>query len=208
MCKKLGKPTEANAKVLASLFPAQASMRNKRPLRKFDPEDECIASDFHRRKKSATPGKVRSKKLKVVMLDVILPIIPKGSRRQSLMKCNRILEIPFLRSMMPEEVNTLICDTFKHLGNVEHFKFLHAQQDHTLQVSEVQQLDGAAVIRLAGSGCLYLIQEKPIDEVSVDQPSTSSSVASNHPGKSQILLDKAEKVLLKLQVWCLYIVEF
>ncbi len=44
--------------------------------------------------------------------------------------------------------------------------------------------------------------------MSVDQPSTSSSVASNHPGKSQILLDKDEKVLLKLQVWCLYIVEF
>ena len=161
--------------MLSTLFPASAS--TKRPL-KFDPEDECIASSYHRRKKSATPEKVRSKKVKVVMLDVVLPNIPTGSHRQSLLKHNQILEISFRRCMTTKEVKKMICDNFKHLGHV-HFQFMHAKQDHILITSEVQQLHGAAVIKLAGSGTLYLLQEeKSIDEVSCDHPSTSSSISS------------------------------
>lgn len=50
LCRSLEKPSEANAKVLASLFPACASSRTKRPA-KFDPLDDCVAAEAHRRKK-------------------------------------------------------------------------------------------------------------------------------------------------------------
>lgn len=67
LCTSLGKPSDASAKVLASLFPACASSSTKQAM-KFDPSDECIAAEAHRRKKAGIPGKGRAKRLKVVML--------------------------------------------------------------------------------------------------------------------------------------------
>ena len=84
------KPSEANAKVLASLFPALGA---KRPAQKFDPQDECITATAHKRKKAATPGKGKAKKLKVVLLKDIPPSIPKGSQRNKLRNDGRIEEV-------------------------------------------------------------------------------------------------------------------
>ena len=46
----LGRPSETNAKVFVTLFPACASTGTK-PTNKFDPTDDCVAGDAHRRKK-------------------------------------------------------------------------------------------------------------------------------------------------------------
>ena len=57
--------------------------------------------------------------LKVVMLSDIQLSIPKRSRRQSLMKDDRILEVAFRRCIMSNEVMEYI--SFKDLGNVSNF---------------------------------------------------------------------------------------
>ena len=188
----------------------------------FDPTDKCVVDDAHRWKKAATPGKVKTKRLKVVMLSDIQPSIPKGSRRQSLIKDGRILEVAFRRCMMSNEVMEHVRDAFKDLGNVSNFRFLRAHQDNTLQVAEDQQLDGLGVIKLAGCGSLYVKQsdddiavttnDEPKDKVSCDQPSSNTSITSkpsssitSKPSSSMSLetsefLDKAKEILQKLQV--------
>ena len=180
LCKTLGKPSEANAKALATLFPSRRSLSTKQPL-EFDPTDKCVVDDAHRRKKAATPCKVRTKRLKVVMLSDIQPSIPKGSRRQSLMKDGRILEVAFRRCMMSNEVMEHVRDAFKDLGNVSNFQFLRAHQDNMLQVAE-DQLDGLGVIKLAGCGSLYVKQSD--DDIAVttnDEPKDKVSVINPHP---------------------------
>ena len=193
----------------------------------FDPTDKYVVDDAHRRKKAATLGKVRTKRLKVVMLSDIQPSIPKGSRRQSL---GQILEVAFRRCMMSNEVMEHVRDAFKDLGNVSNFQFLRAHQDNTLQVAEDQQLDGLGVIKLAGCGSLYVKQsdddiavttnDEPKDKVSCDQPSSNTSITSkpsssitskpsssitSKPSSSMSLetsefLDKAKEILQKLQL--------
>ena len=86
LCKKLGKPSEANAKDLATLFPACALSRNKR---KFDPTEESVVAEQHRRKKSATP-KGRYKLITVVLLKDIPSSIPKGATQEQLKKKGQV----------------------------------------------------------------------------------------------------------------------
>ena len=153
MCKALGKPSEANAKVLSSLFPACGSKGMKRPL-KFDPTDECVASEQQRRKKAVTPGKGRPKQLQVVILEDIPPTIPKGIARDHLRKENRIKNLHFYRSMSVYETMNIITEAFKDIN----LKFLQAYKSNCLREADEQALDGAGVIKLAGCGSLYLTQ--------------------------------------------------
>ena len=99
ICKKLCKPSQANAKVLANLFPACASSSKKR---KFDPTDECVVADRHRRKKS-TSSKGRSKQVTVVLLKDIPSSLPKGAAREQLKKKGLVKEIAFQRHLDEDE---------------------------------------------------------------------------------------------------------
>ena len=188
LCRALGKPSKANARVLASLFPACASSGTKRQLN-FDPNDECVVGEAHCRKKAATPGQGRAKRLKVVMLSNIPSTIPKGSRRESLKKNGRVVEIPFHRRMTANEVIKQIRAAFVGLGDLHNLQFLHARQDNTLHVAENQHLDGVGVIKLAGCGSLYIKQSDSSEVVVIrdgesgesSQSSSGTSVPSN-PG--------------------------
>ena len=169
--------------MLASLFPACASSGTKRQLN-FNPNDECVAGEAHRRKKAATPGtpgQGRAKRLKVVMLSNIPSSIPKGSRGESLRKNGRVLEIPFHRCMTTNEVIKQIRAAFVGLGDIHNLRFLHALQDNTLHVAENQHLDGVGVIKLAGCGSLYVKQSESSDVVVIqDGESGESSQSSSN----------------------------
>lgn len=179
LCQTLGKPSKANARVLASLFPACASSGSKRKLN-YNPNDECVAGEAHRRKKAATPGQGRAKRLKVVMLSNIPSSIPKGSRRESLKKNGRIVETSFHRCMTANEVIKQIRAAFVDLGDLHNLQFLHAQRDNTLLVAENQHLDGVGVIKLAGCGSLYIKHSESSDVViCVDDCGESSQSSSN-----------------------------
>ena len=159
LCKKLGKPSEANAAVLATLFPACGSKSNTRKRSfNFDPSDECVAANAHRRKKAV--GKGRPKQLKVVLLEEIPPSIPKGSVRDRLRKAGRIKDVAVLRSTSPDEVKEDIADAFEELGHMKSLQYLQAHKDNTLHVALEQELDGVGVIKLAGSGSLYVKQNR------------------------------------------------
>ena len=195
MCKSLGKPSEANAKVLASLFPACA--RNKRPL-KFNPDSECVASEAKRKKKAATPGKGRAKKLMVVLLESIPLTVPKGASREKLKKAGRIVELHFFRSMTASETMEVIKSAFKDVGNdISNLKYLQAYRDNTLQAPVHQQLDACGIIKLAGSGSLYVVQSTCPSE---DLSDHEASKDIDFPQKTQQLIDRAGEVLRKLQV--------
>lgn len=68
-CRKLGKPSEANASVLKGLFPAYSQSGNKRM--KFDPDADSVVADQQRRKKAAAKAKGRSKVITVVLLETM-----------------------------------------------------------------------------------------------------------------------------------------
>lgn len=53
---KLGKPSQASAKVLANLFPGY-SAGNKR---KFDPYSDSVVAEHHRQKKQPLKGKQKA----------------------------------------------------------------------------------------------------------------------------------------------------
>jgi len=66
----MGKPSEANAKVLSKLFPGYKGGGQKR---KFDPNDESVVAEQHRKKKAAfkenSKGKGRPKSVLVMMVE-------------------------------------------------------------------------------------------------------------------------------------------
>ena len=55
--KKLGKPSQASAKVLANLFPAYSAGSK----RKFDPYSENVVAEQHRQKRQPLKGKGKAK---------------------------------------------------------------------------------------------------------------------------------------------------
>ena len=155
LCKSLRKPSEAHAKALACLFPACSSAR------KFDPHEECVAAESHRRKKAT--GK-RSKRLNVVMLEHLSSRVPKGIQRNKLKEDGHIIELAFNRSMTSKETMNVITDAFKDLTGGGKLQFLQANRDNTLDVHTQQNLDGNGVLNLAGSGSLYVRQMVESDD--------------------------------------------
>lgn len=188
---------------------------------KFDPSDDCVATEAHRRKKAATLGKGRAKKLKVVVLKEIPSSIPKGSQRDSLKRKGRIMDLSFHRCMTSKETVEHISNAFKDLGNVDNLQFLQAHRDNTLRVADKQELDGVGVIKLAANGSLYLKQSDYV--VAVTNPTkspeseaqSSSSVATNsvvnkdqaqcsnvplHDPETQKVIRLADEIVSKLRV--------
>ena len=126
ICKKLGKPSQANPKVLANLFPACASSSKKR---KFDPTDEILVADRHRRKKSAS-SKGGSKQVTVVLLKDIPSSLPKGAAREQLKK-GLVKEIAFQRHLDEDEVKKLLSENFEALKDAE-VQYLQSHKNNSL----------------------------------------------------------------------------
>ena len=54
--KKLGKPSQASAKVLANLYPGCSAASKK----KFDPYNESVVAEQHHQKRQSLKGKVKT----------------------------------------------------------------------------------------------------------------------------------------------------
>ncbi len=122
---------------------------------KFDPVEECVVAEQHRRKKGAKGAKGRSKTLTVVVVNEIPACIPKGAMRERLRKIGRIKDIAFQRYLDEEEVHDLLKESFSDLGDVS-FQYLQPHKKNVLTVAKEQELNGIDVIELAKSGSLYL----------------------------------------------------
>ena len=73
---QVAKPTVAEAKALAKLFPSTSSQV---PVKKFSPSADCVVLDSKRKKKAATKNKSeRPVTISVVMMKNYRPNVPKG----------------------------------------------------------------------------------------------------------------------------------
>ena len=149
----MAKPSEANARALADLFPATKK-------HKFDVWGTSVNAQSQRKKKAAFPRKGRAKSIRVVMLDANPDkTIPRGARRESLKQQGRIKDVPFIKYISFDEVKSLIQECFSLSCE---FRFLRSLKDNTLCTASKQALDGSEVIDLAGHGSLYLEQLSPV----------------------------------------------
>ena len=146
ICESLAKPSEANARALANLFPATKK-------RKFDPLSISVNSNS-KRKKTAFSNKGRSKLITVVCLDCNSGMIPRGSVREKLRSNGRISDIAFFRYLTYEDIKGIIEQAFSLKSKLI---FLKSQKNNLLCIAERQELNGAEVIHLAGKGALYLL---------------------------------------------------
>ena len=108
MCSKLGKPTEADARVLSSLFPT-SSHPMKRTSSVFDPMADCVASAAKRKKKAV---RVKPRKVTVVLVSGNTNILPRFGRRKALKREGNIRQLQFLRNMSPSQVRSAILTGF------------------------------------------------------------------------------------------------
>lgn len=148
LCQSLAKPSEANARALANLFPTTKKQ-------KFDIFSPSANADSARKKKAAfaRKGRGRSKSVKVVFLDANARMIPRGAVREKLRQEGRIRDVPFLRYLTFDEVKSLIKKSFSISSE---FNFLKSLKDNSLCIAPNQELNGSEVIDLAGHGSLYL----------------------------------------------------
>ena len=155
VCERVGKPAQANAKALDSLFPFLQN--KKRHLRKV-----WLPKSIERRR--------RAKNLKVVFLKQKMP---KGNARDVLSQQGRIKDVPVKRNMTAPEVTDTIMRGFKIADSYE-LVFLKGHRDNTLTVIDEQSLDGTAIINLAGSGSVY-VTATPVRKSSSPSPSIDQS---------------------------------
>ena len=149
--KKMGKPSEANAKVIAQLFPGYKGTGVKR---KFDPNDDCVVAEQHRQKKAALKGKVkgRAKSINVMIVEGNGNSIPRGVKKEQLKNNGKFKTLDFFRYMTSKEVNEKLGEAFPG----KKFAFLKPSGSNTLNKADNQSLDGNEIFDLAKSGSLYL----------------------------------------------------
>ena len=126
----------------------------------------------------------------MVLLKEIPPTIPKGPIRERLKRTGRIRTLNFNRIMSENEVKWSILNGFSDT-NIENFHFLQSTKDNRLLKSEHQSVDGNAVIKLAGSGSLY-IQQQP----KTHQPQLAKEVLASH--SSHTPDPKVSKLYIKI----------
>ena len=149
---RVKKPTEAEAKALASYFPSTAS--RKRSLEpSFDLSADCVVSSQQKKKSaSKTP---RLSTITVVVMKKYERAVPRGKRRQKLSSEGRVKPVKLRRSMSSQEVKNAILHAFD--GIVSNFTVLECDQfGHNLFQAE-QNLDGEAAVQRRG--CIYLCEE-------------------------------------------------
>ena len=114
--------------------------------------------------------------------------------------------------MTSKETMDLIKTSFKEFGNIDKIEYLQASRDNCLQAVH-QELDACGVIKLAGSGSLYVHQlcasasssntgSKASSNQSlsgVSSKDTDVSQGSSTVSKKQQLIDIADEILRELR---------
>ena len=93
----MGKPSEADARILGSLFPS-ASQTKRKFSKAFSPLDDCVVSKQKQQKKAT---RVKAWKVTVIMIP-----------EQSYMKVGYIKQLEFSRNMSSQEVQNIIIRGF------------------------------------------------------------------------------------------------
>ena len=148
---KVKKPTQAEAKALATYFPSSKSA-SKRAL-VFDPAAESVVLPMQKKKKCATKRQ-RPCNVTVILMKEFSPKIPKGKIRQRLASKGRILSLRISRSMTNQEVKNQVVRAFK----VDKFVVLECDSTgHNLVKAADQSIDGEKAVDRKGG--LYLCEK-------------------------------------------------
>ena len=122
---RVKKPTEAEAKALASCFPSTTT--RKRSLEpSFDLSADCVALPQQKKKKSTSQGRLKLTTLTVVVMKKYERAIPRGKRRQQLSSEGRVRPVKLSRSMSPLQVKNAILCAFE--GVISNFTVLECDQ--------------------------------------------------------------------------------
>ncbi|XP_065892953.1 uncharacterized protein [Dysidea avara] len=194
VCKKLGKPSAANAKVLAGLFPAYSTSGVKR---KFNPNVECVAAEQQRKKKAAVKGKGRGKTVQAVLIEDP-STIPKRAKKELLQKDGKAKWIEFHRHFSADDVSRLLAETFSDMGKAR-FIFLQPHKNNQLTTIKEQNLDGNAIFQLAKNGTLYL---QCIRDKSSEKPPVDLVQQGYNQEKAVALQQEATAIVKKLRAAC------
>ena len=158
---RVKKPTEAEAKALASYFPSSSMSRSsssrKHSVDLFDPSGECVALPQQKKKKAASKGNPKPTVVTVVLMEKFSMRVPKGKVRQKLYSEGRIQSVSLRRTMSFLQVKNAIIRAFTRF-QLSHFTILECDQGcHNLSRACVQEIDGEKVLQRRG--CLYLCEE-------------------------------------------------
>ena len=156
------KPSEADSKVLRSLFPTSSSSRSVPMKRKFNPLDECVVSK-QKQKKKAT--RIKPHNVTVVLMTVGDNLIPSGKKRKSMLQNGFIKQCELSRDLSAMEVKEKIVKLFSEKVSEKvskkdsHVKFLVPDaKSHILKEREDKsnEFNGNDTIEHAGQGSLYI----------------------------------------------------
>ena len=135
-------------KKLKELYPTSKHIP-VRPLSAFDPLQECIALPAKRMKKAT---RFKTVLAEVVVLPICYPLVlPKGKRRQELMKSGHIKNVQMKRNWSSLEVKRSIDVTFKGIG-LRSWNFLEMSGGKLVLMAD--QCPGGEILQRRGS--LYI----------------------------------------------------
>ena len=103
------KPSEADSKVLRSLFPTSSSSRSVPMKRKFNPLDECVVSK-QKQKKEAT--RIKPHNVTIVLMTEGDNLIPHGKKQKSMLQNGFIKQCELSRDLSAMEVEEKIVKLF------------------------------------------------------------------------------------------------
>ena len=155
MCSKVSKPSESTKRLLSKLFPGGKSVPTKRP---FDPAETSIAEQSRVKRKAAIPKLGKPRTISFVLFDSPIPIVPRGKARKALEESGRVKKAQIRRSMSASAIREVVSNTFPNLPCVKTAKFMTCGKDNHFTVASSQNLNGEEVVKLAGSGSLYMCE--------------------------------------------------
>ena len=155
------KPSEADSKVLHSLFSTSSFSRSVPMKRKFNPLDECVVSK--QKQKKAT--RIKPRNVTVVLMTEGDNLIPCGKKRKSMLQNGFIKQCELSRDLSAMEVEENIVKLFsekiseKVSKKDSHVEFLVPDpKSHILKEREDKsnEFNGNDTIEHAGQGSLYI----------------------------------------------------
>ena len=156
-CSSLGKPSEADARVLSSLFPSTSRPLKRTRSEVFDPLADCVASAQKQKKKAV---RMKPRKVTVVLISRKTTVLPRFAKRRALKREGNIRQLQFVRNMSPHQVKNAVFRGFSDkLDQNEAIEITYLQPDsHALTLTKIEKsdFDGGDVIDLAGQGSLYI----------------------------------------------------
>ena len=136
---KVKKPSEAEAKALARIFP---STKPKAYEKAFDPAAECVVLEQQKKKKATIRPKQRTISVSVIMMSNYCSTVTKGKERHKLAAEGRMLNMKVTRGMSAKEVKNKISTAF----DVADFTVLECDKNsHSLIKCCDQEVDGDAI---------------------------------------------------------------